>query len=229
MVQEKKKLESIENIHLSNSIEVEWKEIEMKLQELLKGIDDETDFDDLTDTEDASEEDMINIVGNYLCDGQYKQAISLLVKLKNEFYKTFKIKKENFCSETIIGILLQVFKEKKKLSLLSVAPDVQEKIEKHSKTIEYLESTLEFSELIDRALPIILTFLDSNVITDVLEAIHFFSAAYLFGFKKALEGVRKMLQLVFSKENSIKTAVSDAYKDIYFQKSGSERSVLSYS
>jgi len=73
--------------------------------------------------------------------------------------------------------------------------------------------------------PLILTLLDSTAQTDVLESISFFTAAFQFGFSKSLEGVRRMLYLVFSKEVAIKAAVCNAYKELYFSSESSGRLV----
>lgn len=200
--------------------EVDWKEMLPQVNENLENIVEENI---IMDSENVIIEEVIDTVGTHLIHKEYKKAIDLILKLKNEFYNVYNIKKEDCSSEILADILKKVFKQKKKALLLNVPIEVQEKIEKHQKAIEYLESALEFSELIDRAVPVILTFLDSNIISDVLEAINFFTAAYLFGFNQALEGVRKMLYLVFSKESNVKSAVSTAYKDLYFHGNGSGR------
>lgn len=177
----------------------------------------------MSDDEDSdSEEDKLTVeaaiesIGDYLVKGQLQKAITTIMRLKNEFQKNFNMVEED-SDESVIPILQKIYEGKLKPNLVNVPDEVREKIEKHEKTIEYLERALQFASLIDRVLPIVLSFLDSNVTTDVLEAIHFFTAAYLFGFNQALEGIRKMLYLVFSKEANIKSAVSVAYKDLYFQ------------
>lgn len=109
------------------------------------------------------------------------------------------------------------------LDVPEISQDIFEKKETLERSVAYLEGALEFAKKIDRALPLILTLLDSPAQTDVLEAISFFTSAFRFGFSKSVEGVRRMLDLVFSKESNIKNAVCNSYQELYFANSANDR------
>ena len=57
--------------------------------------------------------------------------------------------------------------------------------------------------------------LGSQVNSDVHESIEFVVIAYEFGLNNVLLGVRRMLSLVWSKDNDIKNKVVDAYTRLY--------------
>ena len=53
-----------------------------------------------------------------------------------------------------------------------------------------------------------------------MEAIEFFVTAYEFGVSNSMEGIRRMMVLVFAKEPGIKEAVVAAYKRLYLNVPG---------
>ena len=57
--------------------------------------------------------------------------------------------------------------------------------------------------------------LGSQVNSDVYESIEFVVIAHEFGLNNALLGVRRMLSLVWSKDNDVKSKVVDAYERLY--------------
>ena len=78
--------------------------------------------------------------------------------------------------------------------------------------VNYLKDSVNFASMIDKALPVVCKLLGSKQVTDVLEAIQFFVSAWEFGVLNAMIGVRQMLSLIFSREQTIQTAVVQAYK-----------------
>lgn len=220
----KEEMENIESLKKIYNVDIrdadsEWKIMEPKLKDIIEIV-----INKCNKTEDESEEinieEKIDQIGKYLLSGQLERSVEELVALKEKCNTLFSLDKDDV---DLIVLLKNMFYEKIRATLSSLGPEVQEKLNKCKVTIEYLQNALKFAELIDLALPIILTLLDSNVVTDVLESIHFFTAAYLFGFHRALEGVRKMLYLMYSKENGVKSAVSEAYQNIYFEKKFQDR------
>ncbi|PSN48611.1 hypothetical protein C0J52_18669 [Blattella germanica] len=91
-------------------------------------------------------------------------------------------------------------------------PVVDKAIENQKTVVQYLT----FVELVSSAIPVICQLLNSSQPTDVKEAIDFFTSAFQFGMADAIIGVRHMLVLVWSKDQSIKDAVTTAYKTLYF-------------
>ena len=78
--------------------------------------------------------------------------------------------------------------------------------------VTYLKDSVNFAGMINEALPVVCKLLGSKQVTDVLEAIQFFVSAWEFGVLNAMMGVRQMLSLIFSREQTVQTAVVSAYK-----------------
>ena len=78
--------------------------------------------------------------------------------------------------------------------------------------VNYLKDSVRFAGEINKALPVVCKLLGSKQVTDVLEAIQFFVSAWEFGVLNAMIGVRQMLSLIFSREQTVQTAVVHAYK-----------------
>lgn len=76
---------------------------------------------------------------------------------------------------------------------------------------------MKFAEDIQRAIPDVSTMLSSKTASDVHEAINFFVTGQLAGVPNMLNGVRKMLSLVWSKDASVKEAMVKAYRKLYLE------------
>lgn len=70
-------------------------------------------------------------------------------------------------------------------------------------------------ELVSSAVPVICLLLHSRQITEVVEAVDFFTSAFQFGMADAIIGVQQMLVLVWSRDQAVKDAVAVAYKKLY--------------
>lgn len=79
---------------------------------------------------------------------------------------------------------------------------------------------MNFVSKIDECIPIICQLLWSKTPTDVLEAVDFFVNGFEAGVTGCLMGIRRMLSLIRSKEQTVKSAVVDAYKRIYLNPKG---------
>nr|XP_053639720.1 condensin complex subunit 1-like [Cherax quadricarinatus] len=88
-------------------------------------------------------------------------------------------------------------------------------ITKQRLLVIYLKDSVGFAKLIHKGLPVVCQLLGSKQVSDVLEAISFFVTAFEFGLLNAMTGVRRMLGLVWSKEEGIKSAVVEAYQRLY--------------
>ena len=93
--------------------------------------------------------------------------------------------------------------------------NVEEEIRKQETVVNYFKDCVAFGEELNKALPTVCLLLGSKQVSDVLEAINFFVSAFEFGVLNAMMGVRKMLTLIFSREQEIKKAVVSAYKRLY--------------
>ncbi|KAK7496786.1 hypothetical protein BaRGS_00011995 [Batillaria attramentaria] len=97
-------------------------------------------------------------------------------------------------------------------------------LSKQQVLVQYLKDSLAFARQIQEAVPIICQLLGSKNTSDVFESIEFFVTSYEFGVSAALLGIRRMLVLIWSKEQSVKDAVVAAYKRLYLEStSGSQR------
>lgn len=72
-----------------------------------------------------------------------------------------------------------------------------------------------FAEKLQETMPIVSDLLGSKNVSDVKEAILFIESANRYAVGNACVGVRKMLSLIWSKEESVKEAVLDAYSRLF--------------
>ena len=97
------------------------------------------------------------------------------------------------------------------------ASEENEELKKQTFLVNYLKDSLAFTVTLNEALPTVCTLLGSKQISDVQEAINFFVTAFEFGLLNAMLGVRKMLSLIFSREQNVQAAVVAAYKRLYIE------------
>ncbi|XP_071805504.1 condensin complex subunit 1-like [Asterias amurensis] len=97
---------------------------------------------------------------------------------------------------------------------------VVNELTKQQVLVKYLQDCVTFAAQIQQAVPILCELLSSKINSDVLEAIEFFVRAHEFGVMSALEGIRRMMVLVWSKEQGVKDAVVAAYKRLYLNPQG---------
>lgn len=93
--------------------------------------------------------------------------------------------------------------------------ELKSEINKQKMLVAYFKDSVKFAKLIQQGLPIMCQLLGSKHVSDVMEAISFFVTAFEFGVLDAMTGVRKMLMLVWSKEQEVKAAVVEAYRRLY--------------
>ncbi|KAI8500241.1 meiotic chromosome condensation [Branchiostoma belcheri] len=97
---------------------------------------------------------------------------------------------------------------------------VVNEVSKQQVIVQYLKDSVNFATEMQRAIPILCQLLGSKATSDVLETIEFFVSAFEFGLAGAMEGVRRMLVLIWSGEKSVKEAVVEAYKRLYLTPTG---------
>jgi condensin complex subunit 1 len=81
--------------------------------------------------------------------------------------------------------------------------------------VMYLEDSHAFASSVYEAIPMVCQLLCSKQTSDILEAIDFFVTAFEFHVLDAMQGVRRMLSLIWSSEEDVKKAVVNAYKRLY--------------
>ncbi|XP_065304685.1 condensin complex subunit 1-like isoform X2 [Dermacentor albipictus] len=87
---------------------------------------------------------------------------------------------------------------------------------KQKMLVLYLKDCTDFAEKIQAMIPTLCEMLYSRTQSDIQEAIAFFVSAHRLGIRGATVGIRKMLPLVWSREQSIREAVANSYRDVYF-------------
>lgn len=160
-----------------------------------------------------------------MTQNRFAQAISLLeeAKTKEEFSVFKNLERDG--NVDIIGQLQTIFF----MPLFRETAQVEEdpaheahenaELEKQKFLVNYLKDSMNFITGLNEALPTICTLLGSKSASDVQEAIGFFVSAFEFGLYNAMIGVRKMLSLIFSREQSVKGYVVAAYKRLYIESS----------
>lgn len=84
-----------------------------------------------------------------------------------------------------------------------------------TKMVGYYSESLLFIDQIHKVVPIACRLLDSKTSSDVLECIHFFTIAYQFGIEVAPVGIKSMLKLIHSPEQSVKQGIIESFKKMF--------------
>lgn len=82
--------------------------------------------------------------------------------------------------------------------------------------LQQYENYLSFIDIMSKAVEVLTEMLSSKTTQDCLEAIKTFKLLYLYGVKDVELGLRKMLTLVFHKEENILTETLNTYEQLYF-------------
>ncbi|RIA97299.1 condensin complex subunit 1 [Glomus cerebriforme] len=105
-------------------------------------------------------------------------------------------------------------------SRLSLSPS--EELMKLHMTKRYYADAIRFIHQIDTAIPTICQLLGSTTKSEVIEAIEFFETAQLYKIEKAGEGIKKMLHLIWTKDNNdegkgIRNRLIECYRNLYIE------------
>ena len=224
---EKKKLE---NMKPPDKAEEEakklqqWIDIEKGLTEFIIEVTENMDEDDVW--ENASPGEIHERIRHHLIQKKYGHALSLYDNAKKAFPIFQKLDKkvveenerdeeeQEYENNPTIDQLRTIFFMPLTESNDNMTADQSQNNEltKQEFLVNYLKDSVNFAGMIDKALPVVCKLLGSKQVTDVLEAINFFVSAWEFGVLNAMIGVRQMLSLIFSREQTIQTAVVKAYK-----------------
>lgn len=102
----------------------------------------------------------------------------------------------------------------------------QDQLSKLRLTKRYYHDAIAFITELERATPQILLLLASKVKSEVLESMEFFKVAFEYKISSAGEGVKRMLHLIWSKDNStvedgqeirsVRARLIECYRSLYF-------------
>ena len=170
--------------------------------------------------ENASPGEVHERIRHHLVQKKLSYAISLLEEAK-EAFPVFKNLEGGEIEHTLSAQLRTIFFMPLFREVAQAEEENNEDKEQNAELdqqkflVNYYKESLNFAVALNEALPIICTLLGSKSITDVQEAINFFVSAFEFGLLKAMIGVRKMLSLIFSREQAVQATVVSAYKRLY--------------
>ncbi|KAH9529690.1 Ncapd2p [Dermatophagoides farinae] len=109
---------------------------------------------------------------------------------------------------------------------ITVSPETIEreckKIKQYETLVERLKLAINITNAISESIPTICVLLNSRNVTDIQEAISFFTYAYRMEIDNAMFGIQKMLKLIFNREKSIRDALMEAFTEIYLNHSPNE-------
>ncbi|XP_055958438.1 condensin complex subunit 1 isoform X2 [Patella vulgata] len=133
----------------------------------------------------------------------------------------------------IINCLKDIYLVQKRAAVSTSDPASQQntslvnEVAKQQVLVQYLKDSTTFANQIQQGVPIICQLLGSKTTSDVFEAIEFFVTGFEFGVAATMMGIRRMLVLIWSSEQTIKDAVVGAYKRLYLnpQAGGNQRTV----
>uniref|UniRef100_A0A6B2KWU1 Uncharacterized protein n=1 Tax=Arcella intermedia TaxID=1963864 RepID=A0A6B2KWU1_9EUKA len=94
--------------------------------------------------------------------------------------------------------------------------NLTEEVKKIVKLYVYYKECCSFISEIHKSIPLVCELLGSKNVTDVVEAIKYLEACVRFYLDRARVGIRKMLTLIWSKEETVRKAVVDSYVRLYF-------------
>ncbi|XP_017786740.1 PREDICTED: condensin complex subunit 1 [Nicrophorus vespilloides] len=170
-----------------------------------------------------------SIVRFYIMEGKYEDAFKIFEKVAANS-DNFQNIKENMSNDDVAGFYLMLLK-----SMFLKIPDHinevinsntqnknavpteehLERLEALSTTVDFLQTSVSFLELLDQAMKPMIDLLYSVNISDMTEAVNFFIAAYNFKLDNALIGVLEILKAIRSCDHDRKDIILNAMKTIY--------------
>ncbi|VVC36201.1 Hypothetical protein CINCED_3A010242 [Cinara cedri] len=206
-----------------------WPTIEMDLTSFLDHFFENNSLENFSHLQvfnDIELSEVIVKIKNYIALHKYKEAVEFVLRgrvtFKNE--SLFKLQNEDNLSIQFVSLLKNIWFRKN--ANTSVVPNNLEEFKNTTleelnlqiiltqSKIEYIQACFEYLNIIRKSLDII-SKLFWNTTTESIEAIEFFTTAYLFGVPHSQYGINCMLKLIHSSDTNVKEAVINSYKTIY--------------
>lgn len=228
---------------MTEKLESEWKNIEIKINEAILddeesqgGEKEESDGEGESqkqaseavisdeETQDSVTSRVLSLLKNEQWSDAHKLMTTMMVTYPDITKETSQTDSEELSQEdsTVVIQCLKKLFMKQKASEMDLARETGpvSDISKQQVLVWYLKDTLAFAMETEKAFPVICRLLGSENVSDVLGAVDFFVTGFKFGLSSAMQGVRRMLPLIWSKESGVKEAVVDAYKKMYLSPEG---------
>ncbi|XP_030754810.1 condensin complex subunit 1 [Sitophilus oryzae] len=221
--------------HLDD-LEAEWDSMALDLkkaiEEELKNEDEESDEEE--EENEKNNQEIAEIIRKHLNEKKYKEAFNLARSsgIVNEEFEKFR--KENKADEADLYMLLMKTLFVNPLKLLedlkqgvysgtvqATEEDVK-KLESLQETIDYFTNAIAFLKLLDDALKIMVELLETTFISDMHEAVEFFTTAFQFNMANVDIGIMAMLKMMKRNEQDRKDVIVQAFKTIYLETDGND-------
>ncbi|XP_058451548.1 condensin complex subunit 1 isoform X2 [Malaya genurostris] len=195
-------------------IEEDWEDITVQMYPT---ISEELSKDNASEEQpEGTMDDVATLVKDIVAmvDGQrYKELIQLACKVdyalgNTESRKTLTIEQQILYYMTVL---------KSYYINSRIDKSLNEEFQKAENEVNFLKDSIRFSEIISDAVPKLQDMLMSKSQSDVVEAIDFFTYAYLFGIKGTECGMQQMLYLVWSSDADKRSSVVSAYKRVLLE------------
>uniref|UniRef100_A0AAG5CMQ8 Condensin complex subunit 1 n=1 Tax=Anopheles atroparvus TaxID=41427 RepID=A0AAG5CMQ8_ANOAO len=194
------------------AIEEKWEDIVVQMYPSVTELFDK----EPEDIESATAEDVKQLsesVVTLLKEEKYPELVRLVQRADYALGNREERKEMNFEHQCMYYIMLM----KNYYIHSHVDATLNDEFQKKENSVNFLQDSIHFSELISDAVPKLLDMLMSKAQTDVHGAIDFFTSAYLFGIKGTEQGMQQMLFLVWSNDKEKRENVTAAYKRILFE------------
>ncbi|XP_069038810.1 condensin complex subunit 1 [Lepisosteus oculatus] len=223
-----------------------WQAMEPELLQTVQAELDRRSQEDETEEQNETEEeiqpggsprDTAVRIAQLLQSNKYRQAVGLTLKGLSAFPESDYFSADSpLTADGIMGTLGRIFKgseeDSGKQEPVTVVADKREEgseeereeasseLKKQEMLVQYLRDTESFSLQIEEAISLITSMLYWKTTSVVQEAIQFCVTVCEFGVSQSLNGVRRMLPLVWSPDTAVREATVEAYKRLYLRPPG---------
>ncbi|KAJ8973310.1 hypothetical protein NQ317_019181 [Molorchus minor] len=170
-------------------------------------------------------EQMVEILRMYLNEGKYKEAYKLCKTAADEMeeFRQLRDNNEPHKADMYLLVLHSIFINISKVTeeLRTGGSDNEmtaedfEKMDLLEKAVDFLKDCVEFLKLIDGAIEYMTHLLETTAISDMHEAVDFFTSAYQFNLDNSVQGILAMLRIMQRNEQERKDYIINAFKTIY--------------
>lgn len=160
--------------------------------------------------------DIAGPVGELLKEQKYKEALDLV--RKGDAINDDQVANLNFEDKCQYYLVLL----KSYYAIANRPNDFADEITKAEDTVKFYYDFIQYTTLLNSAVPKLEEMLMSKTNSDVFESIDFFTTAYQFGIKGCDNGMHKMIFLVWSDKEK-REAVTAAYKKVLFTTDKTDR------
>ncbi|KAH8279002.1 hypothetical protein KR018_012246 [Drosophila ironensis] len=191
-------------------LNAEWESFAVELLPFIK--ENLTEFPDMNFDKEENDETLIQRILPLIQEKNFKDAVILVRKidfLAGHQNITSQLEFDEHC--VYILALMKTYH-----LLAAGLKQSSEEMVLQIKTVQFLNDSIEFAQLVTSAYPKLHELLMSKTNSDVFEAVDLFTTGYMFGIHGTDSGMQRMLQLVWCSDKEKRDAVCAAYKRVLF-------------